>query len=212
MNYKTLIIMLLVVGMIFNSVNAQTLVDSEKLELNKTPPPTISAGLSFNLNVQEESNTSNSSQDNLNSGRTTKISSSSTGYNSIETKDTDKKRIINAFQIKESSAFKQDTITRLLNVESKDNGNFQEITSITLKYVKSDMNKEIFVNEILVMDKRFIEKISSSRGDEEFALQNQISEYINNINKTVKMEIKDAQIENLFNKNYDIKNFIEQIW
>jgi len=102
---------------------------------------------------------------------------------------------------------KNTTVNRLILRKSKDIVNFNKIVNMT-RTIKIDANKEIFINEILRMDKTFVNEYSKRAND------NQTNEYISIIkNKTpINIDIKDTQISNLFNQKIDIDKFIEQIW
>ena len=81
-----------------------------------------------------------------------------------------------------------------------------------------ETDKEVFVNEILDMDKRFVEKFSDivekSPQTKRIILKKRVNNYLNLVKnkKPVKIEIKEKQIESLFNKKIDIDSLIEEIW
>ena len=94
---------------------------------------------------------------------------------------------------------------------NEDSNNFQKIRNVATRLIKEDSKKEVFVKEVLDMDKTFVNNIMTSR---EPLLRKQVNDYINILEtkKSVKTQVKDSQIEKLFSKKLDIDDLINEIW
>ena len=82
---------------------------------------------------------------------------------------------------------------------NQDNHNFQKIRTVATRLIKQDNKKEVFVKELLNMDRKFVNNIILTR---ELELKKQVQDYINLVETktSVKTSVKDSQIEKLFSK------------
>lgn len=136
----------------------------------------------------------------------------------IEKKKEDNRRYIKeTLKISDEVEIKENTINVLIQRKSQDYANFEKITELTTTIVE-DNNKEAFVDEIITMDKYFIEELSDKVEKiseiEQIKVKKQVENYLDIVKKkeTIKVEVKDKQIEDLFNKKLDIDSLIEKIW
>jgi len=126
----------------------------------------------------------------------------------IEEKPSIKVRMMSALSISDASVLDDTMIKKLSDREFFDRKNFDDIAA-TAKLVESDRKKRVIVDEVIDMDKAFMNefiKKGDSRQVEEYL------EYVTQANETINVNIDDYAIENLFRKDISIDAFIEMIW
>ena len=120
-------------------------------------------------------------------------------------------------EISDKVEIKDNTVNVLITRKSQDNTNFEKLTKLATAIVE-DNDKEVFVDEVITMDKYFIEELSDrvekSSEIEQIKIKKQVENYIDIVKnkEQVKVEIKETQIEKLFNKELDMDSLIEEIW
>lgn len=135
-----------------------------------------------------------------------------------ENKAQDTSYVKERLKISEEAKLKEKTIQRLTIRKSLDNKNFEKIVRLIRRITEDDADKEILVDEIVDMDKYFIEKLSdrleNSSEIKRVRIKKQVENYIQTVKykKPVKVEVKEDKIKDLFDKKTDIDSLMNDIW
>ena len=214
MNYKK-IINLIILILVISNVYAQTKLVSNTPQLKNISNPTltVSSGLTFDLAIDNETN-ENSTNENDDRSNDQTNNNQNIKQEVIQIKILDRERFSQSLNMKDSSLLSDETVTKLIRIESNNINKFQEIKLTTLRFVEEDIKKNTFVNEISNMNETFVKELSVTNKEDEESIKQQINDYVNQIENEIPIVIKieETQIQDLFNKNLNLDTLIDQIW
>ncbi|MBT3720430.1 hypothetical protein HN789_06010 [archaeon] len=214
MNYKK-IINLIILILVISNVYAQTKLVSNTPQLKNISNTTltVSSGLTFDLAIDNETN-ENSTNENDDRSNDQTNNNQNIKQEVIQIKILDRERFSQSLNMKDSSLLSDETVTKLIRIESNNINKFQEIKLTTLRFVEEDIKKNTFVNEISNMNETFVKELSVTNKEDEESIKQQINDYVNQIENEIPIVIKieETQIQDLFNKNLNLDTLIDQIW
>ncbi len=127
---------------------------------------------------------------------------------------TEVKKIREVLKLTNDEKISDDTVQKLIKRQSEDSASFQEITNTTNELVDDSVEKQLFVDEVVSMNKNFVSKFSEAVKEQRPTIKKQVKEYIKTVKEQTpaKVELKSEQIQNLFSGKLDIDSLMEQLW
>ena len=140
------------------------------------------------------------------------IASKNSGETNNQTLRKEIQEYKNALDISPTVMVRIRVVTKLIERKNTDEKNFQKITRVS-KIIQKVEDKEVLAEELLGMDKKFVNRFSHDIENRPRVKQ-QINNYIQlvKLKKKVRVQIRKIRIEQLFNKQLTIDDFINQVW
>lgn len=118
----------------------------------------------------------------------------------------------NALNISPVVMVKINVVTKLVERKNNDKDNFENIVK-TSKMINETEDKEILAEELLNMDRSFVNRFSQYL-ENRSKIKQQVNDYVKSVKlkKKARLQIRENMVEQLFNKKVTIDDFINQIW
>lgn len=127
----------------------------------------------------------------------------------------EKIEIENQLHIKENYNLKSRVLEKLITKKNSDIDNFNNIIKITSENIKDNKKKEIFVEEMIDMDKNFISKFVNPNIINNNNVKKQVNDFIStleNPNIVNNIIINDQMKLDIFSKNKNFDDIISEIF
>ena len=124
------------------------------------------------------------------------------------------KKIKEVLKLTNDERISDETVQKLIRRQTEDSVSFQEITNTTNELLEDSTEKQIFVDEVINMNKQFVNKFAEAVKEQRPKIKQQVKDYIKTLKeqKTAKVELKTEQIQCLFSGKVNIDSLMEQLW